>query len=156
MFTKLTLATALIVGGAIFTADQSEASDRGNRGDQAYYTIDNPRQENRRARRVAPRRNFDRPRRHRFADRRNGWRYSDRRWYYGPRGRRFVRGPFYRKCVAVAKRRAGFGRRIRGIRGVARGFRACRIALRECRSELRYLKSFGRNPFARCVVVGRL
>jgi len=59
------------------------------------------------------------------------------------------------KCVAAAKTRAGYGRRIPGIRGKKFGHKACQRAMRECRRELRHRKASGRNPFARCVVVKR-
>lgn len=58
-------------------------------------------------------------------------------------------------CVAAAKTRGGYGRRIPGIRGQRYGNRACQRAMNECRQELRDRKSKGRNPFARCVVVRR-
>ena len=58
-------------------------------------------------------------------------------------------------CVAAAKTRGGFGQRIPGIRGERYGHLACQRAMAECSQELRHLKSTGRNPFARCVVVRR-
>ncbi len=62
------------------------------------------------------------------------------------------------KCVAVGKRRGGYGRRIPGIRAVARGGyrKSCRRALRRCRVKLNYRKARGRNPFASCVVARRV
>ncbi len=57
-------------------------------------------------------------------------------------------------CVAVARRGGGFGRRI-GIRAEGFGRRACRKAMRRCNRQLDYRQSFGRNPYAACVIARR-
>ena len=76
------------------------------------------------------------------------------RGYRGPR-RHWDRPLMHRRCVAVARRAGGMGRRIRGIRGVAFGPRSCRRAMRKCWRKLDYRQSFGRNPYASCVVARR-
>ena len=58
------------------------------------------------------------------------------------------------RCVAVARRGGGFGRRI-GIRAEGYGRRACRKAMRRCNRQLDYRQSFGRNPYAACVIARR-
>ncbi|MGI9407444.1 MAG: hypothetical protein ACR2O4_13820 [Hyphomicrobiaceae bacterium] len=75
-----------------------------------------------------------------------------RRWW-SPK-RRAVR-VYDDQCVAVARRHGGEGRRIRGIRGEGFGRRACRKALRRCNRRLDVRQSFGRNPYAACVVARR-
>ncbi len=78
----------------------------------------------------------------------NAKRYGNKRF-----NKRFNNRGF--SCVAAAKTRGGYGRRIPGIRGERYGNRACQRAMNECRQELRHRKASGRNPFARCVVVRR-
>jgi len=88
-----------------------------------------------------------------------------------PRGRHFERG-FRRdrwsrghgharqrnlgiRCVAVARRGRGYGRRI-GIRAEGFGRRVCRKAVRRCENRLyNQRQSRGRNPYATCVVAHR-
>ena len=78
-------------------------------------------------------------------------------FYRGFRDRIYNRwygaGPL--RCVAVAKKRRGYGKRIRSTRSVnfGRGWRACRRAMRSCREKLSYRQARGRNPRATCVVV---
>lgn len=61
-----------------------------------------------------------------------------------------------RVCAAVAKRRFGRGGAIRSTYRVARGFRACRRARLRCHRALSNRQAFGRNPVARCVILGRV
>lgn len=62
-----------------------------------------------------------------------------------------VAGPH--RCVAVAKRRGGYGAPIPGTRNVAYGRGACVRAAAACRHDLRKRKRHGLNPYAACVVV---
>ena len=71
---------------------------------------------------------------------------KNRRGYHEPR----------KRCVAVARRRGGVGRRIHRIKGVGAGPRACRKAMARCWRRLDNLKATGRNPFASCVVHRRI
>ncbi|MCH9808337.1 MAG: hypothetical protein K0U74_11445 [Alphaproteobacteria bacterium] len=59
------------------------------------------------------------------------------------------------KCVAAAKTRGGFGKRLIGIKGKKWGHRACKRAMKKCRRQLGHHKASGRNPFARCVIITR-
>ena len=61
-----------------------------------------------------------------------------------------------RKCVAVARKRRGTGKRIRHIRAVGFGRGACRKAMVRCWQQLDDLQATGRNPFASCVVRRRV
>lgn len=66
---------------------------------------------------------------------------------------------YERKCVAVAKRGAGYGRPIRTTRRVGHAYKlrkACRRAMRKCIRALDHRQAHGRNPFAACVVVRRI
>lgn len=78
---------------------------------------------------------------------------SESRRGYRNRGYR-ERRRFDRSCVAVARRRGGYGRRI-GIRAEGYGRRACQKAMRRCSRQLGFRKSRGRNPFAACVIARR-
>ncbi len=72
---------------------------------------------------------------------------------YGPR--RGFRGRHFNDfCVAVARTRGGYGRRL-GIRAEGHGRRACRKAMRRCNRRLDFRQSTGRNPYAACVVARR-
>jgi len=57
-----------------------------------------------------------------------------------------------RRCVAVARRGGGAGRRIHRIKGVGFGRRACRKAMNQCWRKLDRRQARGRNPYASCVV----
>ena len=59
-----------------------------------------------------------------------------------------------RSCLAVARRGRGRGRSI-GIVGEGYGRRACRKAMRKCNRKLDVRQSYGRNPFAACVIARR-
>ncbi len=72
--------------------------------------------------------------------------YGPRRGFNGRRHNNF--------CVAVARTRGGFGRRL-GIRAEGFGRRACRKAMRRCNNRLDIRQSRGRNPFAACRVARR-
>ena len=72
---------------------------------------------------------------------------------YGPR-RGFRGRRFNDFCVAVARTRGGWGRRI-GIRAEGYGRRACRKAMRRCNRRLDFRQSRGRNPFAACTIARR-
>ena len=72
-----------------------------------------------------------------------------RRWHRARRDR-----DYYRSCVAIARRGGGRGRSI-GIVTEGFGHRACRKAMRRCNRRLDVRQSYGRNPFAACVIAGR-
>lgn len=72
--------------------------------------------------------------------------------YFGYGKRNAKRGG---ECVAAAKSRAGFGKRLIGIKGKKYGAHACDRAMNECRRELKFRKASGRNPYARCVIISR-
>lgn len=72
--------------------------------------------------------------------------------YFGYGKRKAKRGG---ACVAAAKSRAGFGKRLIGIKGKKYGAHACDRAMNECRRELKFRKASGRNPYARCVIISR-
>lgn len=72
---------------------------------------------------------------------------------YGPR-RGFSGRRYNDFCVAVARTRGGYGRRL-PIRAEGHGRRACRKAMRRCNRRLDFRQSTGRNPYAACVVARR-
>lgn len=59
------------------------------------------------------------------------------------------------RCVAVAKRRGGKGKRIQNTRFSRIGSRACVRAMRACKNKLNARKRRGMNPYAACVVTRR-
>ena len=71
------------------------------------------------------------------------WRHRARRNY-----------DFDRSCLAIARRGRGRGRAI-GIYAEGFGRRACRKAMRKCNRRLDIRQSYGRNPFAACVIARR-
>ena len=85
--------------------------------------------------------------------------YGYRNDYIAPRkmhNDRFRNRDSGRFCVAVAKTRRGYGRRIDGIRAKAHGRRACRKAMNRCENRLYDRRqSRGRNPRAACVIARR-
>lgn len=83
----------------------------------------------------------------------NNFGLKDYRAYWP--GRQYGNGHKKRKCVAAAKTRFGYGKRVWGIKGKKFGRNACDRAMNECRRELRHRKSTGRNPNARCVIIKR-
>lgn len=63
------------------------------------------------------------------------------------------------KCIAVARRRGGHGRRVQNIMGTAVGSnrRSCRqAALRRCYAKLKWRQKAGRNRAAECVIERRV
>ncbi len=135
MFGKLSIATALVAVLSMITAGMAQADNWRGSGYATNTVI---------IKKELPRGGVL------FVHRR----YGDRR--YGDR-RHFGRYIGSHRCVAVGKRRGGFGGRIPSTRSIRFGprWRACRRALRSCREKLRYRKARGRNPFAACVVVSR-
>ena len=181
IISKLGLAAAIIAVGSFASAGFAEAKrgdrdrDRGNRSARNapvnnHVVNNHDRRKNRKAKKIARAigavalaiaasqnrhsgrrdihafdRHYDRHASHR-ADRGNRWN----------RGRRFRNRHYGRSCVAVAKTRHGYGRRIGGIRAKAFGRRACRKAVNRCENKLYDRRqSRGRNPHASCVVVRR-
>ena len=182
IISKLGLAAAIIAIGSFATAGFAEAKrgdrdrDRGNRGARNapvnnHVSNNHNRRKNRTAKKVVRaltaiaiaaaannhHNNFrhHRARRDIFAYDRHASHRADRgnRWN---RGRRFRNRHYDRSCVAVAKTRHGYGRRIGRIRAKAFGRRACRKAMNRCENKLYDRRqSRGRNPHASCVVVRR-
>ncbi len=80
---------------------------------------------------------------------------DQRAWVWRARRARRDYDRYYdRSCLAVARRGAGRGRSI-GIYAEGFGRRACRKAMRKCNRRLDIRQSYGRNPFAACVIAGR-
>ncbi len=76
--------------------------------------------------------------------------------YDKPNYRPYPRSRLHRRgCSVAAKKRFGAGRRLRGISAHRYGKRACHRAIKKCRRQLRRHQSYGRNPYARCVIVYR-
>ncbi|MEM1372366.1 MAG: hypothetical protein AAGG72_09105 [Pseudomonadota bacterium] len=61
----------------------------------------------------------------------------------------------HRGCVAVARTRAGRGRRVPGTRNVRTRGKRCARALRACRRDLLARQRRGKNPAAACVIARR-
>ncbi len=173
MFSKLGLAAAILAVGSFATADIASAKrlDKGKRharnavehhGPVANHRAPKLRKKKKKnikkivralgavaVAAAASQRNHYRYRDHYVAprdSRRNRW--SGRRDHFRHRG-------VGKLCVAVAKRRHGYGRRIPVTRAKAYGRRACRKAMNRCENRLYDRQAHGRNPHASCVIVRR-
>lgn len=72
--------------------------------------------------------------------------------------RKEVSAPAFR-CVSVARRKGGTGKRVEDIRGVANGSdrrNVCRQAVKRCNNQLDRRKASGKNRAAECVVARRV
>ena len=136
MIAKLTSAIAILAMGAMMsvspaTADGSRYDPDDRYAERAYDIY---------KRRAAEHRAWE-ARNH--LQRRNEWRHRARRDY-----------DYDRRCLAIARRGGGRGRSI-GIYAEGFGRRACRRAMRKCNRRLDIRQSYGRNPFAACVIARR-
>ena len=166
---KIAVAAALIAVGSMVGVSSASAM-KGERG-KGKKQVSKSERKNKNNRNVARNRNHVapavRPREERRSDRikrqvtraigiiasrvinepKVYWRdYGPRRVFNGRRHNYF--------CVAVARTRGGYGRRL-GIRTEGFGRRACRKAMRRCNNRLDIRQSRGRNPFAACTIARR-